>query len=63
MSEVASKVQPELSFAGVKPQTKQAVKKSRPDSDASNPSMEEFQVIQTQLQAITDTITSLRDDL
>ncbi|KAH3853709.1 hypothetical protein DPMN_096241 [Dreissena polymorpha] len=63
MSEVASKSQPKLSFSGVKPQTKQAVKKSRPDSEASNSSMEEFQVMQSQLQAMTDTITSLRDDL
>ncbi|KAH3815022.1 hypothetical protein DPMN_143541 [Dreissena polymorpha] len=63
MSEVASKGQPKLSFLRIKPQTKQADKKSRPDSEASNSSMDEFQVIQTQLQATTDTITSLRDDL
>ncbi|KAH3803410.1 hypothetical protein DPMN_131671 [Dreissena polymorpha] len=63
MSEVASKGQPKLSFSGVKPQTKQAVKKSRPNSEARNSSMEEFQVIQAQLQAMTDTISSLRDDL
>ncbi|KAH3885691.1 hypothetical protein DPMN_009687 [Dreissena polymorpha] len=59
----ALKGQPKLNFSGAKPQTKQAVKKSRPDSEASNSSMEEFQIIQTQLQTMTDTITSLRYDL
>ncbi|KAH3753917.1 hypothetical protein DPMN_188569 [Dreissena polymorpha] len=63
MSENTIKGQTKLTFTGTKPQTKQATKKSRPDSETSNSSMDELHTIQTQLQNMTEVITSLRDEL
>jgi myosin heavy subunit len=63
MSENTIKGQAKLTFTGTKPQTKQATKKSRPDSETSNSSMDELHTIQTQLQNMTEGITSLRDEL
>lgn len=64
MSSNTTKNQPKLNFTGTKPQTKPAVKKYRPDtSDNSNSSMDELNSIHVQLQAMTDGISSLREDL
>lgn len=64
MSSNTTKNQPKLNFTGTKPQTKPAVKKYRPDtSDNSNSSMDELNSIHVQLQATTDGISSLREDL
>ncbi|KAH3843422.1 hypothetical protein DPMN_116940 [Dreissena polymorpha] len=59
-----TKNQQKLNFTGTKPQTKSAVKKYRPDtSDNSNSSMEELNSINIQLQAMTEGISNLREDL
>ena len=64
MSNNTTKKQLKLNFTGEKPQTKPAVKKYRPDtSDNSNSSMDELNSIHMQLQAMTDGISSLREDL
>jgi len=62
-----TKNQPKLNFTGTKPQTKPAVKKYRPDtsdnSNNSNSSMDELNSINLQLQAMTEGISNLREDL
>ncbi|KAH3773894.1 hypothetical protein DPMN_175265 [Dreissena polymorpha] len=63
MSENAIKGQTKLNFTGTKPQAKRAIKKSRPYSETSNSSMDELHAIQTQLQNMTEGITSLREEL
>ncbi|KAH3836516.1 hypothetical protein DPMN_109887 [Dreissena polymorpha] len=63
MSENIIKGQIKLNFTGTKPQTKQAIKKSRPDSETSNSSMGELHAIQIQLHNMTEGITSLREEL
>ncbi|KAH3741977.1 hypothetical protein DPMN_048707 [Dreissena polymorpha] len=56
--------QAHLNFKGQKPQTKPATKKQRADSNnSSNTSMEELTNIQTQLEAMTNGISELREDL
>ncbi|KAH3837600.1 hypothetical protein DPMN_110997 [Dreissena polymorpha] len=56
--------QAHLNFKGQKPQTKPATKKQRADSNnSSNTSMEELTNIHTQLKAMTDGISELREDL
>ncbi|KAH3861650.1 hypothetical protein DPMN_024584 [Dreissena polymorpha] len=56
--------QPKLNFKGQKPQTKPANKKQRADSNNStNTSMDELFNINTQLEAMTEGLRELREDL
>ena len=56
--------QPKLNFKGQKPQTKPAYKKQRADSNYStNTSLDELVNIDTQLEAMTEGLGELREDL
>ncbi|KAH3704546.1 hypothetical protein DPMN_079603 [Dreissena polymorpha] len=56
--------QPKLNFKGQKPQTKPANKKQRADSNNStNTIMDELFNINTQLEAMTEELRELREDL
>ncbi|KAH3791169.1 hypothetical protein DPMN_144649 [Dreissena polymorpha] len=64
MSVNGKSVQAHLNFKGQKPQTKPATKKQRADSNnSSNTSMEELTNIHTQLEAMTNGISELREGL
>ncbi|KAH3710035.1 hypothetical protein DPMN_069501 [Dreissena polymorpha] len=56
--------QPKLNFKGQKPLTKQANKKQRADSsNSTNISMDELYNINTQLEAMTEGLSELREDI
>ncbi|KAH3881522.1 hypothetical protein DPMN_005448 [Dreissena polymorpha] len=56
--------QPKLTFKGQKPQTKPANKKQRADSsNSTNTSMDKLYNINTQLEAMTDGLSELREEI
>ena len=64
MSGCGKSEQQKLNFKGQKPQTKPANKKQRADSsNSTNTSMDELYNINTQLEAMTEGLSELREDI